>query len=72
MKHTWVGMFPADDEEEVNDCYSLSLSLLLTLTCDSETPMNGARFELCAGHTTIIILLNITAAKEEGRGSRFH
>jgi hypothetical protein len=50
MKHTWVGMFPADEEEEMN-YYCSFFFFFCPLTCDSETPMTGARFGLCAGRT---------------------
>jgi len=51
MKHTWVGMFSSDEEEETIDCTTLSFSSAEPRRASLKTPMNGARVGLCAGRT---------------------
>jgi hypothetical protein len=51
MKHTWVGMCSADEEEETVDCTTLSFSSTAPRRASLKTPMNGARVGLCAGRT---------------------
>jgi len=51
MKHTWVGMFSSDEEEETIDCTTLSFSSTAPRRASLKTPMNGARVGLCAGRT---------------------